>query len=314
MEKLSLQGYVFSEVRFCIDFLENSKYDTVISNFDNYSKAIEYFLTFDEKGEESFQAEKNGEFVTVYFNSVFKPFKLQMVSDEKLFSSFSICSENLAKYEHRGQYLEHKLFVDYILNYLKENKGSKKILVTYIFCLKTDHDQKFLISFLNAKYSHKKLEDRIRQIYQFTMLGMDINFDLNNYLSLGFIEGFFKQAWYLDKQDSHVYFNKYHMEAVVAELKELSNNKRLNTYSNNFFILNNIIDSFINEDKIEISNLMYKLYQVYLYEMNAALNYKKEINIEDMDIAFFVFLDKYLVNRGLFLYNYNFVNQGTILT
>lgn len=59
--------------------------------------------------------------------------------------------------------------------------------------------------------------------------------------------------------------------------------------------------------------LMYKLHQIYLYEMNAALNYKKEINVEDMNITFFLFLYKYLVNRGLFLYNYNFVNQGTII-
>ncbi len=164
-----------------------------MSNFDKYSKAIEYFLTFDEKGEENFQFEKNGELVIVSFNSVFKSFKLQIIYDEKLFSSFSICSENLGNYEHRGQYLEHKLFVDYILNYFKENKKSKKILVTYIFCLKTDHDQKFLISFLNAKYSHKKLEERICQIYQFTMLGMDVNFDLHNYISLGFLDGFLKK-------------------------------------------------------------------------------------------------------------------------
>ncbi len=45
------------------------------------------------------------------------------------------------------------------------------------------------------------------------------------------------------------------MEVVLAELKELFNDKRIKIYSNNFFILNNIINSFSNEDKNEIFNV-----------------------------------------------------------
>ncbi len=242
-----------------------------------------------------------------------------MLSHEEILTSFSSYFSNLSNSEYLGEHLQDKLFVDFILNFYKENKKSKKILVTYIFAVKTDNDDDLLKNFINAKYSHSKIEERLRLIYQFTQLGLSINFDLDVYLSFCFDQGLVKNQWYGHQEELHLYFNKYYLENFMNNLvlanqsKEEINFKYFNYFYNSLMQLDNLLSSLNQEDKKKFCDLMYKLYKVFMYKLDNISVTNENRTISELKLSFFFVLYTHLINRGFFIYNYYFLDQGSII-